>query len=281
MIKYKVIDNFISSNECDNLIYDAEKLLDDIGGRQILNNNRELTSSTSLNFFELLKSSNNWYNINSKLSSQDFINDCFDRSDVNPKKFILSNFYNLKKLTGSRKKFKELQNKKTNYLSTISLIKIIIYRAFLNIQKFFKYNISTKYYGELIYDFSKAQNGYKREIHRDSDSRTLVFLLYLNDLDSNAKGGSLNIYNFIGDDKDNIPSRPRLKDCKLIEKIEPKKGKLIIFLNSDDSLHSVEEMIGHKNFRYFIYGSFTLLGKRSPLLKNDKEKLKTEFHLFD
>ena len=40
-------------------------------------------------------------------------------------------------------------------------------------------------------------------------------------------------------------------------------------------------MSGHSDYRYFIYGSFTLLGKKNPLIKKSKKKLKTEFHLFD
>ena len=56
---------------------------------------------------------------------------------------------------------------------------------------------------------------------------------------------------------------------------------MVIFLNSDNSFHSVEEMINHNEYRYFIYGSFTLLGKKNPLLKKNSKKFKTEFHLFD
>ena len=56
---------------------------------------------------------------------------------------------------------------------------------------------------------------------------------------------------------------------------------MVIFLNSEYSFHSVEEMVNHTEYRHFIYGSFTLLGKKNPLLKNNSEKFKTEFHLFD
>ena len=42
---------------------------------------------------------------------------------------------------------------------------------------------------------------------------------------------------------------------------------MVFFLNSDDSLHSVEKMSGHSDYRYFIYGSFTLLGKKKSFNK--------------
>jgi len=281
MIKYKIIDNFLNAKECENLIYDAEKTLNNSGNRQVLNNNREITSSTSIEFYKILSNSINWKSVNSKLCSQQFHDDCFKKLNENSKKFILTDFYNLNNLNKLRKKFKELQNKKVGFLTTFALIKIIFYRLYLSSYKFLKYKLSSKFFVELIYDYSKAKNGYKREIHRDSDSRTLIFLLYLNDLDPNAKGGSLNVYEYLDKKKEDLPSRPNTEDCKLVETIKPTKGTLVIFLNADDSFHSVEEMVGHKDYRYFIYGSFTLLGKRNPILKNKNNKLKTDFHLFD
>ena len=46
---------------------------------------------------------------------------------------------------------------------------------------------------ELLYDYSISPNGYFREIHRDSDARTIVFLIYLNDLSSEGTGGDLKL----------------------------------------------------------------------------------------
>ena len=34
----------------------------------------------------------------------------------------------------------------------------------------------------MLWNYAKAGNGYSIEIHRDSDSRLIVFLLYLNEL---------------------------------------------------------------------------------------------------
>ena len=44
---------------------------------------------------------------------------------------------------------------------------------------------------ELLYDYSVSGKSYNREIHRDSDSRLIVFLLYLNEFDEKEKGGNL------------------------------------------------------------------------------------------
>ena len=80
-----------------------------------------------------------------------------------------------------------------------------------------------KNYLELLYDYSKAQNGYSREVHRDSDSRTLVFLIYLNSLSADAKGGSLILHEY--KDKTKISPQPDIEECNLLKKIEPKEGE--------------------------------------------------------
>ncbi len=223
MIKYKIIDNFLSSKECENLVYDAEKNLNNSGNRQILNNNREITSSTSIEFYKILSNSINWKSINSKLSSQQFLDDCFKKLNENSKKFISTDFYSLNNLNKLRKKFKELQNKKVGFLTTFTLMKIIFYRLYLSSYKFLKYKLSSKLFVELIYDYSKAKNGYKREIHRDSDSRTLIFLLYLNDLDPNAKGGSLNIYEYLDKKKKICHQDPIQRIANLLKRLNQQK----------------------------------------------------------
>ena len=63
---------------------------------------------------------------------------------------------------------------------------------------------------ELLYDYSISPNGYFREIARDSDARTIVFLIYLNDLSSEGTGGDLKFYKDLKTIRDNLkmPSQP-------------------------------------------------------------------------
>ena len=82
MIKYKIIDNFLNVEECKNLIEDAEKLLNQSGTRQVISNNREITSSTSIEFYKILKNSKSWNNLNLKISSQSFFDDCLKKLDI-------------------------------------------------------------------------------------------------------------------------------------------------------------------------------------------------------
>ena len=70
-------------------------------------------------------------------------------------------------------------------------------------------------------------------------------------------------------------------NCEIIEKISPKPGRLVVFLNSHKSLHAVSEMKNHKGLRHFLYGSFTLLGKKNQFLSKSHGSLSTEYNLFD
>ena len=155
----------------------------------------------------------------------------------------------------------------------------ILFKSLRSIYRVLKYKFRFDNYVELLYDYSKSPNGYKREIHRDSDSRTIVFLLYLNILDESATGGDLTLYKYRKSGQ--IPAQPNSQDCETIENIPPQPGRLVIFLNSHDSLHSVNEMKNHQGYRHFLYGSFTLLGKKNPLLKNSIGNLPTNFNIFD
>ena len=111
MIKYKIIDNFLNSNECQNLIDDAENILNKIGSRQILNNNREITQSTSIKFRKLLSYSENWRQFNNKISSQDFFDKCMENLGINDLKFYITNFFDPKEISVEYLKYKEFQQK--------------------------------------------------------------------------------------------------------------------------------------------------------------------------
>ena len=86
------------------------------------------------------------------------------------------------------------------------------------------------------------------------------------------------IYKRIKDDE-NL-SQPDEKSCELIKSISPKEGKLIIFLNSNDSYHAVKKIIDENQERHFLYGAYTVLNKGNPFIDN-KSKLKTNFNFYD
>ncbi len=280
-MKYFIIDNFIDKELCIKLIeacniYNASRNKNEIhGGRQFL-------SSTGLEFNNLLENSKDWKNLENKINSLEFLNFCLKELDLK-KKFSLVNFFKLRNLTNFQKLYKKISTTTGRSISLKNLIFYFltrIYRDILRKIKFSKLFYPNKSAVELLFDYSKAGNGYSRKIHRDSDNRLVVFLIYLNSPSTtdDHSGGDFDIYKLI----DGVKSTayPGKKNCKKITSIKPETGKLIVFLNNDESFHGVEEMKNHSDYRHFIYGGFTLLNQKSPYIKN-KTSVDTEFHLYE
>jgi hypothetical protein len=200
--------------------------------------------------------------------------------NLKKKDFTVTNFFFNEKPNIFQKKYKHLNSKSISTIGNINLAFYIFYKFYRFFIRKIKYTFSIKNYVELLYDFSKSPNGYKREIHRDSDSRTIVFLIYLNELNNSGSGGDLKLHHY-KDLNVMVPSQPKESECDTIKTIPPKIGRLVTFLNSHDSLHSVSEMKDYDGYRYFLYGSFTLLGKKNNFIKNSISNLKTNFNIFE
>ena len=280
-MNYKVIDNFLDIENCNQLIKDgyASSNLDKY---QKMHNNRYSLVCSNLEFFNLCKKSKSWLDLQEKLSSEAFFKKCCSMLDLDSEQFEINNHFKKLDLNDNEKLFKSIGRSNCNLLNTKSLIKFSLFRFYKRVIrkiKFSKIFYLKKKPVELLYDYSVAGDGYKREIHRDSDSRIIVFLLYLNELDKQIEGGNLEIYKPKKQLEKPMP-RPEPSSCELVEKIEPAAGKLVIFQNNDTSYHSVSELKKSKNNRNFIYGGFTLLAGKNPYIKN-RTKLATEFHLYE
>ena len=278
MLQYRVIENFINENECGELIEDGKKFLEIKSEREIISNNRQIIASTSVTYNELLKNSKNWENLHEKINSHQFYQECLKNFNLDPNQFELKNFFFKKELSNIEKKYKNLINRKFSYLKIGTLFKLLLFRTYKEILFKIKFLFKKKINLELLFDFSISQKGYKREIHRDSDSRIIVFLLYLNSFKNNEEGGDLNLHELINKDKKHIPAQPKDENCRIVKTLSPKAGNLVLFLNSAEAFHSVSEMMGEEK-RYFLYGSYTALNKKNPFMKNSADKLETEFFL--
>ena len=121
------------------------------------------------------------------------------------------------------------------------------------VSKFFPFIFKNSFF--LHMDFSVAKKDYFREPHHDKNTRIINFLLYLNTLENS--GGALEIYRY-KKDTDDYSQFPKFDDVELDNKINPKGGKLVVFLSSPDSVHGVEKFYPKKDEkRFFIYGSYT------------------------
>jgi len=104
--------------------------------------------------------------------------------------------------------------------------------------------------------------------HLDNPVEFYAALLYMKDDDDDSKGGNLTTYSF--KDKPSFYGKSRVREEKvnLVEEIEYKKNRLVMFLNSPYSLHGVSKrsktgyyrkyinIIGEFNFELFNYRSF-------------------------
>ena len=280
-MKYFIIDNFIDDKFCESLI-SASSLQSDSKDKTEMHGGRDFLSSTTLQFNDLINNSKDWSILVEKLNSPEFLNFCLKKLDLK-REFSLVDFFKSKNLNNSQKSYKKIGSTKSRLIPTKALLRYFLKRVFKDITRKIKYSklfYSKKSAVELLFDYSKAGNGYSRSIHRDSDNRLVVFILYLNSPSQtdNHTGGNFDIYKLINKDK-NL-THPDAKNCSKIESIEPKSGKLIVFLNENESFHGVEKMNNHEEFRHFIYGGFTLLNEKNPYIVN-QSKVTTEFHLYD
>ena len=106
------------------------------------------------------------------------------------------------------------------------------------------------------------------EPHLDNPVEFYAALLYMKDVDDHSEGGNLTTYTF--KDKPSFYGKSRVREDKvnLLEEIEYKKNRLVMFLNSPYSIHGVTKrsktnsyrkyinIIGEFNFELFNYRSF-------------------------
>ena len=117
-------------------------------------------------------------------------------------------------------------------------------------------------------DFSVSEKGYHRPAHRDRETRVMNFLIYLNSFNKKF-GGNLEIHKskFFKHNEKDYPRFPEKGETRLVKKIPPKAGIMIIFLSTPDSYHAAEKIYKDKLKRVFIYGSFSL-NKKVAWTKN-------------
>jgi len=106
-------------------------------------------------------------------------------------------------------------------------------------------------------DFSMSKCGYSREPHHDSAHRIINFVLYFNSIPSEM-GGSLEVFEFINNDRSVLQRQPAREALHLVKEIQPVEGTLVIFLSTPLSIHGVSMLKGDSTQRFFSYGSYSL-----------------------
>ena len=269
-MNHKILHQNLEEKTCQTLIDEAKKYSENSHIK--VQNNRLILPSSGLDFLKLIEKSISWKNLHDKLNSKEFLNTLTSALNIKNHDYIVTNFFFNTKPSNLLKRYKKINSRKLSTVGNINLIFYLFFKIYKFLIKKVKFSFTRKKFVELLYDYSISPNGYFREIHRDSDARTIVFLIYLNDLSSEGTGGDLKFYRYIKENN-KIPSQPNSEDCELIKSIPPKTGRLVTFLNSHESLHSVGKMENYNGLRHFLYGSFTLLSKKMILLKKVVKEL--------
>lgn len=231
-----IIDNFIS-------ILNSKKIINEINLFSKFDDNvmngRNRINKGSKNFKIFLK--------NSKISSVLYQN--INKFSFFKKIYKLINDYEKK-----QRWFFNSKDIKSFSIENYGKQKDTFFDSLMEILKIYNLKKTTL---NLDIDFSKSQSGYNRGPHRDRDSRIINFLLYLNDI-KKKEGGCFEVYNLKSKMKNyEYPRFPQIKSLKLVKKITPKAGTIVIFKSFPDSYHAVSKF-SSKGYRYFIYGSFSL-----------------------
>ena len=285
--RYFVEDDFLSQGDCILLASTAQNYFESRDMGSSIHGGRQFHPNTDLDFRELLKLSKEWKKLDDRLSSEEFFQYSFQKLgfEAPGKKFRLIRLFTSEFLFrgpffGKVKKY--TSGSTASKLPTQVIAAILATRCFHVVRRLIiggMHLLSGKKPIELLYDYSVSTNGYGREIHRDSDARRVVFLVYLNELSGEAEGGALEFYN-LRQPPEKFSPQPDDSCCELTEAIKPIAGRLVCFRNSSTAYHAVRTMKGHRGPRHFIYGGFTqLVGKNSDVANSTKQ-LKIEWSLY-
>jgi hypothetical protein len=291
---YLCIDDFLTNDECASLIQDAADANSE--DTVFMHGGRFSLGSVSPSFKDLVSKSKSWTRLVAMLKSDTMANlfldhvrkECPDKyftKWLTSRKFEISE---IPRLTSVLPQFivdkvKSASDRQVRFCTKKQLFFISFMALFDDIYRLM-HSFGSYIFGKrrltLLFDYSVAKIGYSREVHRDSDARVIVFLLYLNDLEDYVEGGSLKIHDSKVEQKKFAP-RPGDENVYIVNEFKPKVGRLVMFLNTANSYHSVEKMTNSEHGRHFLYGAYTLSSGFGSLAKiKSSGKLPTEYNLY-
>lgn len=276
-----VVDDWIDADTCRRLMDDGDALSPTSSGRTF-HGGRHYVPNTTDDWHALIDGSQAWQELEARLTSPDFLSWIvgeLDRdgtdADLTPTRVYGGRRVTLERLLRG--------NDRLEATGAVHKLARRIHQAQLGLRRRATYHwhrvVRRRTVVELLCDYSRATDGYGRVVHRDSDMRRYVFLLYLNALDEGATGGDLDVFRPT-EGLDRSPAWPDEGQCVLEDSVRPAQGRLVVFRNAHDSYHGVATMAGHGTVRHFVYGGFTQLGGTNPHMEGSAGSIPTEFHLY-
>ncbi len=294
-----ICDDFITKEECNLLIKDGKNaslksIHKVMGGRFIIPWHSNV-------FSQLCKDSLIWrkfsksmpkkvFDIFSEVSDKLIDKNSFYKKYINNKNFyFVEGLYTLSKKFLSKNLYLSYKKGLDIPVRTMPFYALIFYGLFGFIDSNFRRlkSLLDFFVGRIplvpLFDYSISYEGYTREIHRDTDSRVFVCLLYLNELEGAEDkdlGGSLEIFEQINNNKYFVP-QPDSSQVRKIANIEPKAGRLVVFFNQSNSYHAVSKMQYQKKGRHIVYGGFSLQSSIGSAARfRSKGKLPTNYLIY-
>lgn len=277
---YLLYEGYLDFATCQRLIDDAESLNNSSSYREVMGG-RALLPNTSSAFHDLLNSSAEWQNFEKRLNSPEFLAMLVNTLGLKVRYLSVDVYANRSgRLVRVIQRLREslqltsLANASARQVGALLLLRTIhtsrrvLFGAVARLRGRVAY--------ELLFDYSRARNGYVREIHRDSDARDIVFLVYFNSTAA-SEGGALRLHR-LTPGVQTVP-RPDPSHCSLEREIVPMAGTLVAFENTACAYHSVQRIVGANTQRHFVYGAVTRLVGRSSGLHGE-ERLKTDWRIY-
>ena len=276
-----VVDDWLDDESCRRLMEDGDSSCPTTSGRTF-HGGRHYVPNTTDDWGVLVGASSAWRDLEARLSSPEFLAWIIGELDRDGNDADLAP---VRVYGGPRTKIERLLRGDDRLEATSAARRLArrLHQAQLGARRraIFHWHRITRRETvvELLCDYSRATDGYGRVVHRDSDMRRYVFLLYLNALDDDASGGDLDVYRpAVG--REGSPAWPDEGECVLEDSVRPARGRLVVFRNAHDSYHGVTTMTGHGRVRHFVYGGFTQLGGTNPNMAGSSGSIPTEFHLY-
>ena len=279
-----VVDGWLDGDECRRLIADGNAYCPTEAGH-VIHGGRNFVPNTTTAWQHLCASSESWRSLNHRLGSSEFLDWIVSRLDAHGSDadLVLTRLFTKRRPGLDRWLQSASPEGRAGAARLMHLVTQRFNRSQMGLRRRLRYArhrlVARQTAVELLCDYSRASDGYGRVIHRDSDMRRYVFLLYLNALDDGATGGSLDIYR-LARPWQGTPDWPSEDECELVDSVAPAAGCLIVFRNTNTSYHGVSVMEGHGTARHFLYGGFTQLGGTNPNMLGSVGSIPTEFHLY-
>lgn len=165
---------------------------------------------------------------------------------------------------GLRKEFRDIpelsfKTNKSEVFVTDNIIKKGLVKYFYNpwirntqlrqsIRRIFKTFRSPYLYPSISLSHSKG--GYLEPVHADSRHKIFVGLVYLDDMDGE---GEISVFKSNQTDLSvyDSPMFPSLENIDEIKKLNVKKNRMVLFLNSNNAWHGTNPFDGERRFIYF------------------------------